>query len=90
MVHLRDTEGKLTADPVQMRESATGFFHANLYSASECNSSCVEEMLQGLPKLRSDQVKCLSQDIGLKERTMTVPQLFIGRAPGIDGLPAEF
>lgn len=44
--HLQDAEGKVTANPAEMRWIAMDFY-AKLYSGTECDLACVEESLHG-------------------------------------------
>lgn len=65
-------------------------FYTDLYSASECNSSCVEEMVCDLPGLETAQAESIHLDIKLQELTTAIQQLSVVLLSGIDGLLAEF
>ena len=65
-------------------------FYSSLFSAGNCNSDCVAEILEGLPTLDEAQSMSMESTISLEEMTVAVQQLSCGRSPGIDGLPSEF
>lgn len=65
-------------------------FYADLYGHIDCDSENMAQLLQGLPKLQPGDKKELDTMISLNELSDAVHQLSTGRAPGIDGLPAEF
>ena len=53
-------------------------------------TECADELLQGLPQLSSEENAILDANISLEELTSAVDQMAPGRAPGLDGLPADF
>lgn len=65
-------------------------FYADLYGHIDCDSENMAQLLQGLPKLQPGDKKELDTMISLNELSDAVHQLSTGRAPGMDGLPAEF
>ncbi len=86
---LRTPDGNVTSDPVEMRRLAVDFY-ANLY-AKECTGNLVaDELFNNLPVLDEGNAKNLDSDLTFEEVTNAVNQLSSGRAPGIDGIPAEF
>ena len=48
-----------------------------------------DEVLQGLPQLSCRDRATFDADIFLEELTAAVGQMASGRAPGLDGLPAD-
>lgn len=89
MLHLKRPDGTITSTPTEMRKIAVDFYK-ELYHADVTDPQCREELLKELPKLRKGQVESLDLDIEPQELATAVQQLSTGRAPGIDGLPAEF
>lgn len=89
VLHLRKENGTLTSNPTEMRKMAMDFY-ADLYGNTDCDSENMAKLLQGLPKLQPGDKKKLDTMINLNELSEAVQQLSTGRAPGIDGLPAEF
>ncbi|KAI4877217.1 hypothetical protein NFI96_029766 [Prochilodus magdalenae] len=73
----------------EMRTLATDFY-IDLYGAVECDPSCRDELLCDLPRITGEQVDLLEAVLELQELTTAVQEQASGRAPGIDGLPAEF
>ncbi|TWW53858.1 Transposon TX1 uncharacterized 149 kDa protein ORF 2 [Takifugu flavidus] len=76
----------MTADQGEMRRRC-GLLRA-LYRAEDCSRE--DELLQGLPRLSQRDRSTLDADITLDELTAAVGQMASGRAPGLDGLPADF
>jgi hypothetical protein len=84
-----------------MRRLITDFY-ADLYGGSNTDPQCAqqilqgmpklgpEQILQGMPKLGPEQIAGLEGDFSSQELTAAVQQLSPGRAPGVDGLTAEF
>lgn len=86
---LRTPDGNLTSDPLEMRRLAVDFY-VDLY-AKECTGNVVaDELFSNLPTLDEGNAKNLDSDLTFEEVTKAVNQLSSGRAPGIDGIPAEF
>jgi len=86
---LRTPDGNVTSDPLEMRRLAVDFY-VDLY-AKECTGNFdADELFNNLPVLDEENVKDLDSDLSFEEVTKAVNQLSSGRAPGIDGLPAEF
>lgn len=56
----------------------------------ENHRESVDELLQYLPLLGSEDRAVLDADISLEELTAAVGQMAAGRAPGLDGLPTDF
>ncbi|TWW77612.1 Transposon TX1 uncharacterized 149 kDa protein ORF 2 [Takifugu flavidus] len=77
----------MTADQGEMRRHAVDFY-GTLYRAEDCSRE--DELLQGLPRLSQRDRSTLDADITLDELTAAVGQMASGRAPGLDGLPADF
>lgn len=89
MLHLKQPNGDITEDPVEMRKLAMDFYE-NLFSAGTCNPSSVEEMHEGLPMLRLEQVASLETCIMMEEMSKAVQEMPYGCSSVIDGLPSEF
>ncbi|KAI4884728.1 hypothetical protein NFI96_032233, partial [Prochilodus magdalenae] len=89
MLHLRSADGRVTTVPGEMRTLATDFYK-DLYDAVECDPSCRDELLCDLPRITGEQVDLLEAVLELQELTTAVQEQTSGRAPGINGLPAEF
>ncbi|TWW77693.1 Transposon TX1 uncharacterized 149 kDa protein ORF 2 [Takifugu flavidus] len=87
MLCLRLPDGTMTADQGEMRRHAVDFY-GTLYRAEDCSRE--DELLQGLPRLSQRDRSTLDADITLDELTAAVGQMASGRAPGLDGLPADF
>lgn len=82
-------DGRVTTDPAEMRKHAVDFYTA-LYGAEVSDVECTAELLQELPQLEQSERDALDSELSYEELTTAVNQLAPGRAPGIDGLPAEF
>lgn len=89
MLYLRRPNGTITSDPSEMREMAVNFY-ADLYGFTDCDSTSTEEVLEGLPTIELDDKRSLDLPLSLQELTEAVQQLSKRRAPGMDGLSAEF
>ncbi len=85
---LKDINGHNTSDPVVMRRLAVDLY-TDLYSA-EISEQCRSQLLKNLPVLTSDHKQSLETDLSFEEVTAAVMGLSSGRAPGLDGLPADF
>ena len=89
MTHLTLPDGSVTSDPATMRGLAVDFY-SDLYGTADCDPGCLDRLLAGLPRLDESQSASLGVDLTLEELSTAVGQLSSGRAPGLDGLPAEF
>ncbi|XP_075968244.1 adhesion G-protein coupled receptor G6 [Anarhichas minor] len=89
MVCLRLPDGKMTTDPIEMRQHAVSFYSA-LFRKEDNHRESVDELLQDLPQLGPEDRAVLDANISLEELTAAVGQMAAGRAPGLDGLPADF
>ncbi len=56
----------------------------------DCDVGSMDQFLQDLPKLSSEDKNSLDVMISFDELSKAVKQLSTGKSPGIDGLPAEF
>lgn len=88
MACLRLPDG-LPRHPGQMRQHAVDFY-SSLFKAEECDQRCAAELLQGLPRLSDGERVDMDRELSLKELTTAAQQLSKGRAPGLDGLSADF
>ncbi len=50
----------------------------------------MDQLLEGLPNLKPEDRETLDTMVSYEELSEAVMQLSTGRAPGVDGLPAEF
>ncbi|KAF7642537.1 hypothetical protein LDENG_00256290 [Lucifuga dentata] len=89
MTCLKLSDGKVTTDPKEMRKCAVDFY-TNLFSADCCKPECVAELLEGLPQLSPAEKAGLDRGLSMEELTTAVGQMASGRAPGLDGLTADF
>ncbi|KAJ3583936.1 hypothetical protein NHX12_015433 [Muraenolepis orangiensis] len=89
MVCLRLPDGQVTSEPAEMRRHAVSFY-TDLFKAEGCDVEAADELFQGLPQLSPAESDTLGSDITLEELTSAVTQMASGKAPGIDGLPADF
>ena len=89
MVCLRLPDGKMTTDPIEMRQHAVSFYSV-LFGKEDNHRESMDELLQDLPQLRPEDRAALDANISLEELTAAVGQMAAGRAPGLDGLPADF
>lgn len=81
--------GTVTSDPQEMRRLAVDFY-TNLYAKEETDFYPSSDFFNGLPVLDEQTAQTLESDLCFGEVTEAVHQLNKGKAPGIDGLPAEF
>ncbi len=89
MTCLKLQGGRVTTSPGEMRSHAMDF-HAELFRAEQCSMECREELLEGLPQLSLEEKAALDCELTLEKLTVAVNRLASGRAPGIDGLSADF
>ncbi len=89
MVCLRLPDGRVTADPAEMRRHAVDFY-TDLFRAESCDAGAAAELLQGLPQLSQGDQDTLGADLTLEELGAAVSQMTSGRAPGFNGLPSDF
>ncbi|KAJ3608527.1 hypothetical protein NHX12_025574 [Muraenolepis orangiensis] len=86
MVCLRLPDGQVTSEPAEMRRHAVSFY-TDLFKAEGVTGS---SMTFRSPQLSPAESDTLGSDITLEELTSAVTQMASGKAPGIDGLPADF
>ena len=72
-----------------MRQHAVDFY-GDLFRKEKTNGDCLTELLQGPPQLRAAVWRVLDATISMEELTAAVTQMAPCRAPGLDGLPADF
>lgn len=72
-----------------MRKLAVDYYSA-VFGEEECDLSNMEVLLTELANLGMAQREALDENLWLQELTTRVCRLSLGKAPGIDGLPAEF
>ncbi len=89
MLYLKDVNGNVISDLKEMRKIASEFY-MDLFGEGQCDVECIEELHKDLLKLSDEQSKQLDSGLQLKELSEAVQKLSTGKAPGIDGLPAEF
>lgn len=86
---IRKANGTVTSDPQEMRRLAVDFY-TNLYAKEETDFYPSSDFFNDLPVLDEQTAQTLESDLCFGEVTEAVHQLNKGKAPGIDGLPAEF
>ncbi len=90
MLHLKRRNGTITSDPTEMRTMGVAFYK-ELFGNMDCDVGSMDQFLQDLPKLSSEDKNSSDVMISFDELSKAVKQLFLtGKSPGIDGLPAEF
>ncbi len=89
MFCLTTPDGLKTSDSRQIRKIAVDFY-SDLYRKEETDTECVSQLLQQLPTLTKMQSENLDSSVLFEELTDAVKQMKLGRAPGIDGLSADF
>lgn len=65
-------------------------YYSSLYASENSDEQCRNELLCNLPALASEQKNSLEIGLTYEEVTAAVMGLSVGRAPGNNGLPAEF
>ncbi|KAL6473518.1 hypothetical protein MHYP_G00170790 [Metynnis hypsauchen] len=87
---LRSESGALLSDPAGIRSHAAKFYE-ELYSSEYSEQPELEKgFFEGLPKLAEDSASGLERQLSLVELSDALRSMECGKAPGIDGLPAEF
>ncbi|KAI4873817.1 hypothetical protein NFI96_001421 [Prochilodus magdalenae] len=89
LVSVRRDDGTVAADPAEVRRLAVGFY-SEVFTASTLDQQCSRVLLEDLPQLDELHLRDLDTALTCEEVTRAVFQLASGRAPGIDGLPADF
>ena len=88
MVCLRLPDGSVTTNPAQMKAHAVNFY-TELYRSEPCDQTCAADLQQGLTQLTQEERTDLDSTLCMEELTKAVMGIASGRAPGIDGLPAD-
>ena len=65
-------------------------FYSNLFTPRTVDKTMINEVIELLPSLSQEQQQQLECDISFEELTAASKLLEDGKAPGLDGLPAEF
>lgn len=89
ITHLKLPDGRDTLDQGEIRAHAVSYYEA-LYQAGSCEAEAMEALLQGLPQLADGQRQKLDGVLSYEEISKAASELNTGKAPGLDGLPAEF
>jgi len=89
MYCLKDCNGRDTSDQMEMRKMAVDF-NSSLYTSEKSDEQCRNELLHDLPVLTPEHRLFMETELTYEEVTAAVMGLSVGRAPGIDGLTAEF
>ena len=87
--HLKTSEGQVITDPGEVREHAVAFYR-DLFAAEPSCPDAMRELHAGLPRLGALEAGELERELSLAELAAAAAGLASGRAPGLDGLPAEF
>ena len=87
---LRTSSGSEVSDPSEIRKYAAGFYR-DLFKSEWSHSADVHSsFLGGLPQVSEEENSQLAAGLTLGELTTAIGSLQGGRAPGLDGLPADF
>ncbi len=78
-----------TSDQTEMRKIAVDFY-SSLYASEKLDEQCRNDLLSDLPILTPKLKAFLETELTYEEVTAAVMGLSVGRAPGIDGLSADF
>ncbi len=89
LLYLRKDNATVTSDPIEMRKIAMRFY-AELFGPKDSDPASMDQLLEGLPNLKPEDKETLDSMVSYEELSEAVMQLSTGRAPGVDGLPAEF
>lgn len=89
MLYLKDVNWNVISDLKEMRKNASEFY-MDLVGEGHCDVECIVELHKDLLKLSDEQSKRIDSGLQLKELSEAVQKLSTGKAPGLDGLPAEF
>ncbi|MPV02303.1 hypothetical protein FVA96_24195, partial [Escherichia coli] len=86
---LADT-GLPVVEPCQIRRRAVSFYSSLYTSEYREEEALTEEFVSGLPQVSEETNKALNRPITVQELKAALQGMQGRRAPGIDGLPAEF
>ncbi|XP_059578699.1 transposon TX1 uncharacterized 149 kDa protein isoform X1 [Alligator mississippiensis] len=86
---LKTPEGLVITEPGEIREHAVAFYRG-LFAAEPSCPEATRELHEGLPRLDALEAGELERDLSLEELAAATAGLASGKAPGLDGLPAEF
>ncbi|MGH0139372.1 UNVERIFIED_CONTAM: hypothetical protein FKN15_031229 [Acipenser sinensis] len=89
MCCLRLPGGREVSSQAELRRVAVSFY-IDLYTDEGCDPGEMEQLLQRLPSLDKEESSGIDTPLVFPELTAAVAQLSKGKAPGLDGLPAEF
>ena len=79
----------MTTDPREIRDEVVCFY-SNLFKAEDVDMQKAEMLQRSLPKISEEEKVELDSVISMQELTEAVGQMSSGRAPGINGLNADF
>ncbi len=65
-------------------------FYEDLYKAELCNEEMADLLLQDLPQFSEGEKSILDKLLTFDELSVAVQEMSSGKAPGLDGLNAEF
>ena len=86
---LRSSGGDLLTSQSDIKHELQDYF-SKLFAKRAVNKENRNAMLEQLPSLSEDQQQLLEPGISLGELTAALKDSKDGKAPGLDGLPAEF
>ncbi len=90
MQALKDRDGRVTDDPVQMTDICRRFYGA-LYAAAPVEQSEIDFFLGSIDEsLGHEELQLLEGPVTLAEVGAALSSMEAGKSPGSDGLPAEF
>lgn len=87
---IRRADGSLATSPRAMAAAAADFYATLFTPDSPVDAAALADMLRHLPSLPAADAAPLSAPLTLHELTAAAKSAPHGRAPGPDGLPAEF
>ena len=80
-------EGRLTIDSIEVLKQQASFFH-KLYTRNE--NVCFDKTIDPKHKVSEVDKKEMDKEITIEEVRLAISQMKKGKAPGIDGIPADF
>lgn len=86
---LKLPEGRRVTDTHGIISFALAFYE-DLYRAESCDEDMADILLQDLPHFPEEEKSKLDELLTFNELSAAVEELSSGKAPGLDGLNAEF
>lgn len=89
LCHLKLPDGREVTDDCGIISHPLSFYE-DLYKAESCDAGMADSLLQDLPRLADEEKHLLDQPLTFDYFTVAVNEFSPGKAPGLDGLSAEF